>query len=242
MIFADSSRRSGLRNGNSMLMVRSDPINDSLSDELRRSAIKVCPRKRRMNQLSDFLFFGLFGALAVGPALMNLYLATIESSKIPAGELVGYLAGELLYFAVALFAFQFSWVRGEIVRLVLELISGTVLVFFSAYGILRLGQVRAASRQAGFLRSILLVLLNPNILLIDLTLVAEAFALSHESQYSALCLYAMGVFGGTAAVVALVRWNQRLFARWRKTLEVLASFFFLVIGLRLLADVVSVHF
>jgi threonine/homoserine/homoserine lactone efflux protein len=195
-----------------------------------------------MNELPDFFFFGLFGALAVGPALMNLYLATIESSAVPAGELLGYLAGEVLYFAVALVAFQFSWMRSAAVRHGLELIAGSVLIFFAAYGILRLGQARAASRRSGFVRSVLLVLSNPNILLIDLALIAEALALTHHSQWSALYLYGLGVVGGTATIVSLVRWNQRLFARCRKALEVAAAIFFLVVGLELLADVVSMKF
>jgi len=91
-------------------------------------------------------------------------------------------------------------------------------------------------------RSISLVLMNPNILLIDLTLIAEALALTQKKQADALYLYGLGVVVGTAAVIGLVRRRQRLFARWRKPLEVAASVFFLVIGFELLADVFVARF
>jgi GH3 auxin-responsive promoter len=123
-----------------------------------------------------------------------------------------------------------------------ELIAGAVLVYFSGYSLIRLGQPRAASRYVGFVRSISLVLMNPNILLIDLTLIAEALALTQKKQADALYLYGLGVVVGTAAVIGLVRWRQRLFARWRKPLEVAASVFFLVIGFELLADVFVARF
>jgi threonine/homoserine/homoserine lactone efflux protein len=120
-----------------------------------------------------------------------------------------------------------------------EFIAGGVLVYFAVYSLVRIGKQRAAGRYAGFVRSISLVLLNPNILLIDLTLIAEALALTPDKQSSALYVYALGVILGTLAVTGLIRWNQRQFSRWRKGLEIAAFVFFLLIGLKLLADVFS---
>lgn len=119
--------------------------------------------------------------------------------------------------------------RGE-----LQSVSGLVLLLFAAASFRKLGRPEQGSRQEGFLRSLALVLMNPNILLIDLMLVAEATAVAGDARWHGPALYFCGMALAMPLIIGLIRRKQVAFARWRAPLEGLAAPFFVFIALKLL--------
>lgn len=195
-----------------------------------------------MKSLAEFFLFGFLGALAVGPALASVYFAAMQDADFPAAELAGVLAGELIYFAAALALVRVDWAGTTQFAQAVELLAAIVLVYFAVHTFINFKKAQAFRRRRGFIGSVLLVLLNPNILLIDLMLVVEATSMARPASWIALLVYWIGVCTGTPAVMSLIRKNQPAFVRFRKPLEAVAAVFFLLIGIKLAANAALLSF
>jgi threonine/homoserine/homoserine lactone efflux protein len=182
----------------------------------------------------EFLLVGLAGAFAVGPGLFNVYFSALEDELYPWSELSGFFAGELVYFILAMCSVRAGVAASGYFANALEVLGGAIMLLLAWSTLGSKRRLAPSSRRKGLGNTFLIVLSNPNIFLIDLTLVGESATIEGVHRSGALLLYWVGGIIGVSAVAWSIRLNRGVVVRWHGKLEALAAACLFFVGAELL--------